>query len=136
MVKRHRVRADVSGTTATLLLVRENVILTANIGDSVALIGRLYEGAWYYKILSADHTPNSSSEKERLETRGATVSAGHGARNKIIEIPGTAVSHITSTRTLGDKLATKYGIISTPEIRQHTIFHDEMFVVVATSGIW
>ena len=58
----------------------------------MALIGRFYQGAWIYKILTADHTPNSESEKDRLASQGVRFSAVPGSRcsSQQLELPSSA----------------------------------------------
>jgi len=46
-------------------------------------------------------------------------------------IPGLAMS-----RSFGDQIGASVGIISEPEIIEHTITQEDMFLVVASDGLW
>ena len=47
------------------------------------------------------------------------------------DIPGLAMS-----RSIGDFNASTVGVISTPEVIQHTVTPQDKFLVVASDGIW
>jgi serine/threonine protein phosphatase PrpC len=40
------------------------------------------------------------------------------------------------SRSIGDLVAKKAGVISDPEIREHELSNDDMFCVLGTDGIW
>jgi serine/threonine protein phosphatase PrpC len=55
-----------SGTTCTLVLIYNQVVICANCGDSRAVCGRLLDsdrGKWAAMPLSTDHKPNIPEER-------------------------------------------------------------------------
>jgi len=55
------------GTTATVVIVRGDRVIVANVGDSTALFGsKLASGAVVYHELSAEHSPESIDEFKRI----------------------------------------------------------------------
>jgi serine/threonine protein phosphatase PrpC len=45
--------------------------------------------------------------------------------------PGLAMS-----RSIGDLIASKVGVIAEPEIVEHTITSDDKYIVIASDGVW
>lgn len=61
-----------AGCTANFIVVRQNKIYVANIGDSRSVLSE--EGKAV--PLSDDHKPNKQNEKDRIEKAGGFVMAG------------------------------------------------------------
>ncbi len=47
------------------------------------------------------------------------------------DVPGLAM-----TRSIGDFIGTKIGVISEPEIIYHSITENDRFLILATDGVW
>ncbi|CAB1097827.1 unnamed protein product [Ectocarpus sp. CCAP 1310/34] len=62
------------GTTATACLLVGNFLVTANVGDSRAVLGSVgHEGKLRCKNISVDHKPEDPHEKRRIKTAGGEV---------------------------------------------------------------
>ena len=46
-------------------------------------------------------------------------------------MPGLAMS-----RSIGDGLAHKYGVIPDPEIKKYTLVDQDKIIVIASDGVW
>ena len=164
LLSESKINCSTSGTTAVLLLINSHGIWTCSVGDSRAVLGTLPK---YLKIaeiiepksqeyktpvvpsrvlksvqLTLDQKPNISYELERIKKSGGVVSQVTNSQGKKIgpyriwkqdaQIPGLAMS-----RSLGDSIAKKIGVISKP-----ILYHIEIctvrdqFLVMATDGVW
>lgn len=142
------------GTTACVVLVRQNVLYIANIGDSRAILSRgmrrnkqadlpLYTPTASTRQtieLTQDQKPNLQSEKERIENEyGGYVSPG----NSNTGIPARVWSSVDKrdlglamSRSLGDLSLKKSGVIATPVVSSYKLHGDEEFLVIASDGLW
>ncbi len=130
---------DVSGTTCVCLLIKGTTLFVANVGDSRAVLSRVSETARYAIELTQDHKPTLPEERDRI--------IKHGGQIKKIEFQGKlcgpyriwADEHgpgLGSTRSIGDFLGKKIGMLSTPQIQKLNLKEFDQFVVIATDGIW
>ncbi len=108
------------GTTATLVLIKDNKIYCANVGDSKAYI--LYDNN--YKQISSDHKTTVEDEKIRVESMGGIIK-----KNRIM-------GQLILTRTLGDLYVKQYGVINTPDISVNEIGNTIKYVILASDGVW
>ena len=122
-----------SGTTMTLMVVREDKVTIANIGDSRAVLGmelipqksesaesKESESLSTIKVLqlSIDHKPEMPVEALRITNHGGRVTVVNGCGRVYLataDVPGLAMS-----RSLGDFVAHKAGVSSVPEIFEYT----------------
>jgi serine/threonine protein phosphatase PrpC len=93
--------------------------------------------------LSVDHKPGDPSEQARVCKAGGVVEQSKDGKgnpigplrvwvaNSFPPLPGLAM-----TRSLGDKLGAQAGIIATPELSEYTLQPSDMFLILATDGIW
>ena len=58
--------ADLSGSTATVLLVQDDYLAVANAGDSPAIIFRYKDGKLEGEQISTDHKPELEEESKRI----------------------------------------------------------------------
>ena len=103
------------GTTATLILIKDNKIYCANVGDSKAYI--IYDKA--YKQISNDHKCTNEDERKRINEIGGKI------------IKNRVMGQLILTRTLGDLYVKQFGVINTPDIND-TI----NYVIIASDGVW
>ena len=95
-----------------------------NIGDSRSVrMKQVGPGQVDIKALSLEHKCSNEEEVKRVEKAGGSILNGRLAGNLII------------TRSLGDFDFKKYGLISTPDIFEHHMEPNEVFVI-ASDGIW
>ncbi|KAL5213882.1 hypothetical protein ABZP36_003034 [Zizania latifolia] len=120
------------GSTACVVLIRNNQIIVGNAGDTRCVLSRNGQAT----ALSTDHKPNVPAETRRIEAAGGSISACRGAF-RINE--GIAVS-----RSIGDlryKQNNNFGpelqaLTCSPEIRFEQITDDTEFLVIACDGVW
>ncbi|CAD8137919.1 unnamed protein product [Paramecium octaurelia] len=131
-----------SGSTTVISLIVDDTIYTANVGDSRSIICRLQSNGVKTAIsLSNDHKPDLPQERRRIEQSGGRVEpyidfdgSSLGPSRvwlKSEDIPGLAMS-----RSFGDKVAASCGVICEPEILTHKIQEGDLFMVLASDGVW
>ncbi|KAG7346445.1 serine/threonine protein kinase [Nitzschia inconspicua] len=144
---------DQSGTTATTLLVTNNTILVASLGDSRAVMSSLVEDdemgvGWKdFPTLSAiqltpDHVASDPSEADVVIAKGGSISKVKGG---VVRVNGT----LAITRSIGDALLAPV-LSREPHILVLTrtqfqkqcgsgVFHHKAipcFVILASDGLW
>lgn len=127
-----------SGSTNVSVLVIENMVWCANIGDSRAIIAQ--QGGKCLE-LSKDHKPDLPKEFRRILQHGGRVQPYSDEDGQPVgparvwlrdeNIPGLAMS-----RSFGDYVASSVGVTSEPEILKHVMTPNDKFMVVASDGIW
>mmetsp|Transcript_20755 Transcript_20755/g.50921 ORF Transcript_20755/g.50921 Transcript_20755/m.50921 type:complete len:373 (-) Transcript_20755:444-1562(-) len=141
-LERTSINMTFSGTTAIYAVKAGNRLYVANIGDSRCAIGRKGADGKIVAIgLSEDHKPDNPEEKRRILEAGGRVEPLPGmpgedcGPNRVwlrnVDVPGLAMS-----RSIGDKISQKVGVISVPEITVHTLTPEDEFVVLASDGVW
>ncbi|XP_029049618.1 probable protein phosphatase 2C T23F11.1 [Osmia bicornis bicornis] len=117
-----------AGTTVIALLVKDNILYSANAGDSRAVAS--IKG--YTVQLSRDHKPTLKDERERIEAAGGWVEF-----NRVNGL-------LSLSRALGDftfkrnerKSPQEQIVTAFPEVQKFQITEDWEFVVLACDGIW
>jgi len=108
------------GTTATLILIKDNKIYCANVGDSKAYI--IYDKT--YKQISCDHKCSNEDERKRIGEIGGKI------------IKNRVMGQLILTRTLGDLYVKQFGVINTPDISVYDINESVNYVILASDGVW
>lgn len=151
---------ELAGTTAISVVFMDKRIFVSNVGDSRAIICSLSaDGRLVSRPLSNDQTPYRKDERERVKGYGARILSmdqlegiepvhENWAELKLGEdideggdppriwspdgdYPGTAF-----TRSLGDSVAEVLGVIPEPEIQEYELRSDDLFLVVASDGVY
>jgi serine/threonine protein phosphatase PrpC len=142
-IPRKQFNADMSGTTATLVLHDHlgSKLYVANVGDSSCCIGKwnvVNEQKQDKKavLLSTDHKPQDPVEKARIEKGGGAVEHDGGVNYRVYAknkpYPGLAM-----TRALGDIRAHKEaGVTAEPSVLKHELEGDEKLLLVCSDGVW
>lgn len=117
-------RAQSSGSTAIIVVIKDNKLYVANVGDSRALLSR----AGKVIPLSVDHKPNREDEKQRIEQAGGNVNDVEG----IARVNG----NLAISRSIGDHALRDAGIIATPEITVTTLTDEDDFILLACDGVF
>ena len=137
---------DESGTTCILLIHVGNHLISANVGDSRAIVVFDEENDPNLNFLnviplSIDFKPELPGEKERIMMYGGVVDQIKNkfgmkvgpyrvfARGK--DYPGLAMS-----RSIGDFVGKKLGIIAEPGIVEYYIGNNTKFFVLCSDGVW
>ncbi|XP_076626715.1 putative protein phosphatase 2C T23F11.1 isoform X1 [Colletes latitarsis] len=121
-------RNEQGGTTVIALLIKDNVMYSANAGDSRAVASINGNAV----SLSRDHKPTLKDEHERIEAAGGWV--------EFNRVNG----QLALSRALGDfmfkqnncKSPQEQIVTAFPEIRQYQITEDWEFIILACDGIW
>eukprot|EP01059_Diplonema_ambulator_P020971 TRINITY_DN34945_c0_g1_i1.p1 TRINITY_DN34945_c0_g1~~TRINITY_DN34945_c0_g1_i1.p1 ORF type:complete len:398 (+),score=34.47 TRINITY_DN34945_c0_g1_i1:58-1194(+) len=122
IVTRSEWNGSESGTTATMCLVVEGVLYTANVGDSKAVLLRNGKPV----VLTQSHHVSNESEVTNIKKRGGEV----------IHVRGVPMvnGRIQVTRSLG--FAPCQNILSqVPDISKHTLNPDDT-IILGTDGLW
>lgn len=144
-LKKQPIDVKYSGSTLVFGVKINDRVYCANIGDSRCVVIRQQGGANIPIALSEDQKPENPGEKERILQAGGRVEplpAPAGAppdcdRGPMrvwladVDVPGLAMS-----RSIGDAVSQRVGVISVPEIREHTIDPSDTCVIWATDGVW
>jgi serine/threonine protein phosphatase PrpC len=142
LIEESKIDCSLSGTTCTSLILSSNKVISANVGNSRAVLAR-YENGQYHAInLTRDHVPTELDEMKRIiksdgrikqlkDPRSGKSSGPERIWLKNSEIPGLEIS-----RSLGDNLAHSIGVICEPEIKTIDFNGNEKFILLASDGIW
>jgi len=143
---------DKSGSCAIIVLIVENEVFIANVGDSRCLLS-MDEGKKYIEV-TKDHKPNSENEKIRINKNGGNIyqsqtvinNLGNNLLNgKILIGPYRVMpGRLSVCRTIGDVEAKleKFGgnknvIISTPDIYYYDLKKNNLdFFILGCDGIY
>ena len=141
---------NLSGSTCILLIQIGDNIISANIGDSKAIL--VYEDMnvsncadeynKYKRIkLSRDCTPYIETEKMRIIMNGGNVIQLKNSINQEngplrIYLKGNNIPGLSITRSFGDRIGKKIGMISNPVINEYTLNKSVKFIIIASSGVW
>ncbi|KAI6196670.1 Phosphatase 2C containing protein [Aphelenchoides besseyi] len=112
------------GSTATTLLLLNNVIYCANIGDSKAVVCRSEDDKQQALQLTVDHQPMNFEERQRIQKAGGNVSDGR------------LLGMIEVSRAFGDGHLKAHGLISVPSVKKLTLTSTDLFLIVACDGLW
>ncbi|XP_033107668.1 integrin-linked kinase-associated serine/threonine phosphatase 2C-like [Anneissia japonica] len=114
------------GSTAICVLVVNNALYIANIGDSKALLCRFNEESKndHFLPLSKDHNPTDYEERMRIQKAGGTV------RN------GRVMGILEVSRSLGDGRFKHCGITCIPDVKKCQLTEKDRFLILACDGLW
>ena len=126
-----------SGTTANIILLFKNKIISINIGDSKSILitGNNNEIIQLNKC----HNPEREDEKKRIEKNGGEVGrvnwADYGPQR--VWFKGKIYPGLSISRSFGDFISEPLGVFSVPEIKEFDIdYKKNKIMVIATDGIW
>ena len=131
-----------SGCTCSSILLTQNNLISINLGDSRCILGRFNSenNSWSCINLTRDHKPTEEDEKERIIKKGGNLSKGKdefGNSSGIIRIwKADGNIGLALTRSFGDEIMSKVGVICEPEIKQFFLGKDDKFIIIGTDGLW
>ena len=126
-----------SGSTLTMVIVRDMTVTVVNLGDSrviggVQLVSQTVADVAAIKVmpLSVDHKPEIPTEEARISSSGGRVKMIHGCGRVYLakeDVPGLAMS-----RSLGDFVAHQAGVSSVPDVWDYSI--NDLLAVAGSAG--
>ena len=141
LINNSRINTYLSGSTCSSILFTPRKIISINVGDSRCILGKLKGNKWVSRDLSRDHKPSEKDEKNRVLSNGGRIEKykdEFGNYNgplrvwfKYEETPGLAM-----TRSFGDELAHKIGVIVEPEIKEYVFLSEDKFFIIGSDGLW
>lgn len=122
-----------SGTTATAVFVDGGEVFVAWTGDSRCVMGNGTVGV----DVTWDQKPTRMDEKKRVRASGGRVTRWKkNIGPQRVWLPDEWLPGLAMTRSIGDTVLTKYGVIPNPEMTVTKLGEGEEFVVVASDGVW
>ncbi|KNC83123.1 hypothetical protein, variant [Sphaeroforma arctica JP610] len=118
------------GTTAVVVILYDDYMLVANLGDSGAVlakdIGTVETESSDYKALlvTKDHNPMVHTERMRIQKAGGSVT--NGRINGILGV----------SRSIGDGAFKRLGLTCVPEIVAASLTGKEKLVIMGCDGLW
>lgn len=115
------------GSTAVTVLVLDDVLYCANVGDSKAFLCRRTPGERLklcFVPLTKEHSPSIFEERKRIEKAGGTVRDGR------------VMGVVEVSRSIGDGRFKHCGVISTPDVVRCPLSENDLFIIMACDGLW
>ena len=150
--EKNEIDTNLSGSTCNIILQIGDHIICSNTGDSRAILvyedkNTINQNNNYeynnYKVypLSNDCKPNLPQEKERILKKGGIISKLKDSSQKEfgplrIFLAGSLFPGLSMSRSFGDKLGKKLGIIVEPLIKEYKLNQDVKYIIIASDGIW
>ena len=114
--------AENCGSTGTIVVLDNNFIYCANVGDSKCFYINNKNNAFQ---LTEDHNCSNQKEREELNKKGIMI-----FQNRVF-------GSLSLTRTFGDTELKKDGIECNPYIKKILIDKEEVkYIIIASDGIW
>ena len=130
--------SDLSGSTCVIIIQIGKHLLSANVGDSRAIL--IHDENEIFE-LSHDFKPGLPKEKERIHKMGGIVDRMtdlNGIKRGPLRVwaknrnyPGLAMS-----RSIGDFKGKECGIICIPEIIEYNLNEKSKYMVISSDGVW
>lgn len=128
MLKDNELKCEMAGSTANVVIVKNNKIFCGNVGDSRAVAsvrGRVEE-------LSHDHKPSNELEIKRITAAGGWVEFNRVNGNLALSRAlGDFIFKKNNSKRPEEQIVTAY-----PDVIVKDVTPDHEFIVLACDGIW
>ena len=143
LISNEMINSMLSGSTCVSAIYTPIKLITANVGDSRIILGRIdpFSQQWNSVDLTRDHKPSLPDEEKRILAKGGRIEPMKDEDNTFIgpprvwlkqqDYPGLAMS-----RSFGDRVAHSVGVSEEPEIKEYTFCKEDKFFVVASDGLF
>ena len=142
LIDESKIDCSLSGTTCCSLIISPDKIISANVGNTRAVLAR-YENGQYNAInLTRDHKPTELDEMKRIIKANGRIKqlidprSGKSTGPERIWLNNSEIPGLEISRSLGDNLAHSIGVICDPEIKTINFKGNEKFLLLASDGIW
>ncbi|KAK7321604.1 hypothetical protein VNO77_32414 [Canavalia gladiata] len=127
-----------SGTTAVIVIKQGEGLVIANLGDSRAVLGTIYDEELIATQLTTDLKPGLPREAERIRRcNGCVYALEEEPQIERVWLPNNKNSPgLAMSRAFGDFLLKDHGVIAIPHISYHPLTSSDQFIVLATDGVW
>ncbi|KAL5212353.1 hypothetical protein ABZP36_023200 [Zizania latifolia] len=127
-----------SGTTAVCAIKQGKDLIIANLGDSRAVLATMSETGYLKAVqLTVDHKPSVPQEAARIKScEGRVFGLKDEPGVMRVWLPGENSPGLAMSRSLGDFSLKRYGVISTPQLTAHRVTGADLFIVLASDGVW
>lgn len=113
------------GTTATVMVVINETVFIAWLGDSQAVLCRQREDNSCIPIpLTTEHSPSVYEERIRIQKAG-----GHVKDGRVLGV-------LEVSRSIGDGQYKKLGVSCVPDIKKCQLTDQDRYIVLACDGLW
>lgn len=144
------INSFLSGSTGILVLLHNEWIVCANVGDSRAGVVQLNgnEEPGSLQMLSRDHTPAEEDEKERIIKAGGKIMPCIGKQCLKLDPFGSPIGPpriwdesgegpgLMMSRSFGDQMGHQVGMTALPEVKFLTRSIGHKILVVGSDGLW
>ena len=130
------ISSDISGTTASIVVINGSTLYAAHVGDSRAVLARKVAGGYEAEELTPDHKPWKPKEKGRIESCGGEVRRLAGDVPSRVFRAGSGRPGLALSRAIGDSVAHSVGVTHIPEVTTVTLNPDHSFVLLCSDGVW
>ncbi|CAJ1356001.1 unnamed protein product [Effrenium voratum] len=130
----HKINIEASGAAGSVLVLEEQTVHIAFIGDARILLGSWNRRDSRMIFCTKDHKPELPEEKARLEAAGSEVREIDEGSWRIY-LKGSNFPGLTMSRAFGDTACA--GISRVPEYHKFLMQPtDQWYAIVASDGIW
>ena len=116
-------------------------MISANLGDSRGILGKLNDNKWTYESLSRDHKPSEIDEALRIKYKNGDIHPyfdenGNFSGPNRVWLKNQGIPGLAMTRSFGDIIGSSIGVISEPEIKFFYHEKNDKFIIIGSDGLW
>eukprot|EP00916_Digyalum_oweni_P012552 GHVL01020748.1.p1 GENE.GHVL01020748.1~~GHVL01020748.1.p1 ORF type:complete len:368 (+),score=55.11 GHVL01020748.1:100-1104(+) len=132
--------AQVSGSTCTVVIRKGEMLYSAHVGDSRAVLAvadSSMPSGYRALDLTEDHKPNLEIEKKRIFATGGQIRRLDGDIPYRVFVKGKQYPGLAMSRAIGDLIGTQAGVIPEPEVSECILSEEsDIFVLLCSDGVW